>query len=101
MGQIAAYRVLYLRGLANLQIKRPAEAAANFQKIVDSPGIDWSSVCPPLARLGLARAATLAGDVDGARRHYQDFLAAWKDADPDLPVVVAAKRELAALPPVK
>jgi tetratricopeptide (TPR) repeat protein len=97
LGDMLGYDVTYLRGLAYLQLKRPAEAAANFQKIVDRPGIDWASACKPLARLGLARAAAIAGDAAQARRGYQDFLAEWKDADADLPVVVEARHELAAL----
>jgi hypothetical protein len=33
------------------------------------------------------------GDTAGARKSYQDFFALWKDADPDLPVLVQAKKE--------
>jgi hypothetical protein len=51
----------------------------------------------PLSRLGLARAKALAGDAAGARTAYQDFLAAWKDADPDLPILKEAKAEYAKL----
>ena len=38
-----------------------------------------------------------------ARRHrqkpavYQDFLTLWKDADPDIPILIAAKTEYAKL----
>jgi hypothetical protein len=46
-----------------------------------------------LAHLGLARAAVLNGDTAAARKSYQDFFAMWKDADPDLPVLVQAKKE--------
>ena len=51
----------------------------------------------PLARLGLARAAALAGDTAPSRVAYQDFLAMWKDADPDVPVLVQARAEYAKL----
>ena len=94
---ITSYDLTYARALAYLRLKRPSEAAASFQKIINRPGLDWSSICKPLARLGLARAAAMAGDADAARRDYQDFLAGWKDADPDLPVLLEAKREYAAL----
>jgi hypothetical protein len=51
------------------------------------------SVLYPLADLGLARAAVLQGDATSARKAYQDFFAFWKDADPDLPVLIEAKKE--------
>ena len=52
-----------------------------------------------LARLGLARAAALTGDIARSRGAYQDFLALWKDADPDVPVLIEARAEYAKLPP--
>jgi hypothetical protein len=45
----------------------------------------------------LGRAWALAGDTAKARRAYQDFLALWKDADPDIPVLKEAKGEYAKL----
>lgn len=33
----------------------------------------------------------MAGDLATSRMAYQGFLDWWKDADPDLPVLVAAK----------
>jgi len=50
-----------------------------------------------LARLGIARGYTLQGDTDKARQAYQDFLTLWKDADPDIPLLIAAKSEYAKL----
>jgi eukaryotic-like serine/threonine-protein kinase len=50
-----------------------------------------------LPYLGLARAEALAGDTAKAKKAYQDFLAAWKDADPDMPTLIAARKEYAAL----
>ena len=50
-----------------------------------------------LAQLGLARAYTLQGDTAKARTAYQDFLALWKDADPDIPIFKQAKAEFAKL----
>jgi eukaryotic-like serine/threonine-protein kinase len=57
--------------------------------------------------LGLARAYMLeAQSAQGpdpgaarakARASYQDFLALWKDADPDIPILAAAKSEYAKL----
>jgi serine/threonine protein kinase/tetratricopeptide (TPR) repeat protein len=83
----------YLRGQAFLKEQKGTEAAAEFQKILDHRGQDPVSELYPLSHLGLARAAAVTGDTAKARREYQDFLALWKDADPDLPVLIEAKKE--------
>jgi predicted Zn-dependent protease len=83
----------YTRGQAYLKLGKGAEAAAEFQKILDHRGWNPTSYLYPLAHLGLARAAVLSNDTAKARQAYQDFLALWKDADPDLPVLIEAKRE--------
>jgi len=87
----------YIRGQAYLKLRKGSEAAAEFQKILDHRGWDPTSYLYPLAHLGLARAAALKGDVAGSRKAYQDFLALWKDADADLPILIEAKKEYAAL----
>jgi eukaryotic-like serine/threonine-protein kinase len=84
---------VYERGLAYLRWGRGAEAAAEFQKILAHRTIATLSLAHPLAQLGLARARALMGDTAGARTAYQDFLALWKDADPDVPVLQQAKAE--------
>jgi len=88
---------VYLRGQAYVQAKAGREAATEFQKILDHRGAAPVSPLYPLAQLGLARAAALAGDAAQARKSYQDFLALWKDADPDLPVLQEAQAEYARL----
>ncbi len=85
--------VTYLRGLAYLQMKSGKEAAAEFQKVLNLPGIFPMAPQHWAAQLGLARAYVLAGDSPNARKAYQDFFALWKDADPDVPTLVAAKSE--------
>ena len=89
---------IYLRGLAYLQLKQGPLAVAEFQKIIDHPGIAANSVTAPLAHLGLARSSALTGETAKSRTAYQDFLALWKDADPDIPVLQQAKSEYAKLP---
>jgi tetratricopeptide (TPR) repeat protein len=84
---------IYVRGLAYLQAKRGAEAAAEFQKMVDHRGIAPTAPEHSLAKLGLGRAYVLAGDTAKARAAYQDFFALWKDADPDVPILKEAKTE--------
>ena len=93
-GEITSH---YLRGLAYLQMRSAPEALAAFQTIIDRPQTEQFSILHPLARLGKARAAALAGDAATSRKAYQDFLAWWKDADPDLPILIEAKAEYAKL----
>jgi tetratricopeptide (TPR) repeat protein len=93
----APYWILYVRGKGYLQSKQPDKAAAEFQKILDFRGRQGDSELIPLAQLQLARALASKGDTGKARTTYQDFLVTWKDADPDIPVLKAAKSEYAKL----
>jgi eukaryotic-like serine/threonine-protein kinase len=87
----------YLRGEAYLASKQGASAGAEFQKILDHPGVVCEDPTGALAHLGLARANTLAGDSTKATMAYQDFFALWKNADPDIPILKQAKAEYAKL----
>jgi eukaryotic-like serine/threonine-protein kinase len=87
----------YQRGRAYLALHKGSEAATEFQKILDHPGVALNSITGALAKLGLARAYALEGDAAKARVAYQDFFALWKDADPAVPILVAAKSEYAKL----
>jgi tetratricopeptide (TPR) repeat protein len=87
----------WLRGQALLALGRGREAAEAFRTIVDHPGWEPGAPLHSLALVGWARAAAQAGDGATARRAYQDFLAAWKDADPDVPLLVEARAEYAKL----
>jgi serine/threonine protein kinase/tetratricopeptide (TPR) repeat protein len=84
---------VYVRGHAYLAAHKGTEAAAEFQKIIDNPGVVTNEPIGALAHLQLARAYTLAGDTAKAQAAYQDFLALWKDADPDIPILRQAKAE--------
>jgi tetratricopeptide (TPR) repeat protein len=88
---------VYLRGEAYLRLNRGADAAAEFQKIIDHRSIVMNSPIGALARLGLARAYALEGNTAKARGAYQDFLTAWKSADSDIPILKQAKLEYAKL----
>jgi eukaryotic-like serine/threonine-protein kinase len=87
----------YIRGEAYLAEKQGASAASEFQKILDHRGLVSNCWTGALAHLGLARAYVASGDVPKARAGYQDFLALWKDADPDVPVLKQAKAEYAKI----
>ena len=88
---------IYEHGEAYLQAHNGTAAAAEFQKIIDHPGVLGNSPLAPLARLGLARAYALSDDKDKSRTAYQDFLGLWRNADPDIPVLKEAKAEYANL----
>jgi tetratricopeptide (TPR) repeat protein len=87
----------YIRGRAYLAAHQGAEAAGEFQKIVDHRGIVLSDPIGALAHLQLGRAYALSGDRSKARSAYQDFFTLWKDADSDIPVLKQAKAEYANL----
>lgn len=93
----ALFQIAYLRGHSYLTQRMGAEAAAEFQKILDHRGSQPTSPIFPLAQLGLARAAALQGDTAKAGKAYEDFFVWWKDADPDLSTLIEAKKEYAKL----
>ena len=88
---------VYVRAEAYLSAQQGSAGAAEFQKILDHRGLLWNCATGALARLGLARAYAMQGDAAKAKAAYQDFLALWKDADPDIPILIAAKSEYAKL----
>jgi eukaryotic-like serine/threonine-protein kinase len=78
---------IYLRGEAYLASGQGQQSAAEFQKILEHRGMVGNCFAGALAHLGLARALAA----------YKDFLAPWKDADPDIPILKRAKAEYAKL----
>src|SRR5439155_17769210 len=95
--QLGTLYPAYIRGQAQLMTHNGIAAAAEFQKFLDHRGIVLNFPLGALARLGLARAHAIAGDSAEAKSAYQDFLALWKDADPDIRVLKEAKAEYAKL----
>jgi serine/threonine protein kinase/tetratricopeptide (TPR) repeat protein len=89
--------VFYARGIAYKQTGRYAEAQQDFQKIMDIKAHTGSDIIFVVAQLERGRLFQKQGDIPKARIAYQDFLAAWKDADPDLPLLQEAKAEYAKL----
>ncbi len=96
---------VYLRGLAYLRQRKGVEAAAEFRKILDHKGASWGStwlypnwgLYYSISHLGLARASALAGEMAEAGKAFEDFFALWKDADPDIPILIQARAEYAKL----
>ncbi len=95
VGNFSLYPV-YVRGEAYLAAHQGSEAAAEFQKILDHRGIVRNLPIGALAHLQIGRAYAMQGDTAKARA-YQAFLTLWKDADPDIPILIAAKAEYAKM----
>ena len=100
LGTNAALWPAYLRGLAYLKQGADERARLEFQKILDNKGVlvpkDFNPAALtlyPLAHLGQARAAARSSDVGASRSSYEALLGLWRDADPDLAIVRAARRE--------
>jgi eukaryotic-like serine/threonine-protein kinase len=96
-GFFGALYPIYARGQAYVAARQGAEAAREFQKILDHPGIMVGDPIAVLAHLQLGRAYALQGDTTRAKAAYQAFLTLWEDADPDIPVLKQAKAEYAKL----
>ena len=96
---------IYLRGLAYLRLHKGQEAAAEFHKIVDHKGASWAATWRSpnwglyysVSYLELAHVAVLANDPESAKQAFQQFFARWKDADPNLPILITARKDYAAL----
>jgi tetratricopeptide (TPR) repeat protein len=89
--------VLYVRGNAFLKAGRGADSVQAFQRLLDMKNVIVVDPLMPLAKVGLARAYVMANDKARARVAYQDFLALWKDADPDVPLLREVKAEYGKL----
>jgi len=97
----------YVRGQAYLAAQQGAAAAGEFQRILDHPALVWSCWTWTLSELGLARAYALTAKTSSgadaetarskARAAYESFFVLWKDADADIPVLLAARSEFASL----
>jgi tetratricopeptide (TPR) repeat protein len=91
------FAIIAERGEAYLRAKRPEDAAIEFRKILDHPGVDPVSSLYTLAWLGLGRAEAQAGRAKESRADYENFFAQWKQGDENLPILQVARREYAAL----
>ena len=87
----------YVRGEAYLARNQGTAAAAEFQKILDHGRLVRNCPTAALAHLGLARAYALQGETAKPRVAFQDFLTLWKNADRDIPILIAAKSEYVKL----
>jgi eukaryotic-like serine/threonine-protein kinase len=93
------YPAAYVQGLAYLQLHDATQAANAFRLTTQSPGGNLQTTAPfyGQAQLGLARAYAMGGNKADAKKAYEAFFTTWKNADADLPMLQAAKKEYAAL----
>jgi eukaryotic-like serine/threonine-protein kinase len=96
-GTVAGLIPLYLRGEAYLRLGDGGRAGAEFDRVLAERGADPFAPVVALAQLGQARAWRVTGETARSARAYDEFLEAWRGADADLPLIVAARRERAAL----
>ena len=97
LGQGVHLTPAYVRGQAYLLARNGPAAATEFQKLLDHRGSMVNSPTGALAHLQLGRAYVISGDTTKAKTAYQDFFALWANADPDIPILKAAKAEYAKL----
>jgi tetratricopeptide (TPR) repeat protein len=101
LGEITQFTIflcpVYVRGEAYLMLHDGNASAAEFQKFIDHRGVAMNFPWGALARLGLGSAYALQGNSTKAKAAYQEFLTLWKDADPDIPILIQAKAEYAKL----
>jgi eukaryotic-like serine/threonine-protein kinase len=107
VNEVSCLYSVCVRGEVYLASGKGSAAAAEFQKILDHSGIVWNCWTGALVHLGVARANALqarssqGAEADAARVRalaaYKDFLTLWKNADPDIPILIAAKAEYAKL----
>jgi tetratricopeptide (TPR) repeat protein/tRNA A-37 threonylcarbamoyl transferase component Bud32 len=89
--------VVNIWSIAKMQVGDLQNAAKGLA-FMNSPsgGVNLSSTAP-FAYAMLARAQAQLGQTDEARKTYEKFFAIWKDADPDLPLLVQAREEFGKL----
>lgn len=96
-GLFGALYPIYVRGLSFLAAGSSAQAADQFRKILDHPGVVRSDPIGALVHVQLARAYAAVGDKAKAKSSYEDFFSLWGDADSDIPILKQAKAEYAKL----
>src|SRR5277367_356356 len=95
--QVSTMYPIYVRGQAFLKQGLGQQAAVEFQKIIDHPGLVVNFPLGSLARLEIARARAMSGDKAAAKQSYDAFFSVWKDADPTTPILKEARAEYAKL----
>jgi len=85
---------VYIRGQSYLAARQGSAAAAEFQRILNWPGVVSNEPIGALAHLGLARARAMNNEPAEARTSYNNFLSLWKNADSGFPFLSAVQAEV-------
>ncbi len=93
LGQYATLLPVYIRAISLAGVGDAQDAAHEFQYLLDHRGVDPTSPLLPLSHLGLARAHGAAHEIRDSCTEYEEFLREWKNADPDIPILRAARSE--------
>lgn len=96
--ELARCEVMEVRGEAYLSARQPEKAAQEYRKLIENPALEEPMLPRTvLAHLGLARALAMEQKLSDSRSEYERFFFLWKDADPNLSILIQARREYAKL----
>ena len=97
LGTVAGLIPPYLRAEAYLASGAFSYAVREYQKVLQHRGVDPFAQVLPLSQLGLARAHARSGNLEAARRAYDELFALWKSAELNFAPFAAARAEYARL----
>ncbi len=95
--ELRSYDLVLIWSIANLRSEKWDAAVKGFEFVAAGPTQRGFSAMRPYAMAMLARSYVELGRKDDARKAYQAFFDLWKDADPDVPLLVQAREEFAKL----
>jgi eukaryotic-like serine/threonine-protein kinase len=93
LGQYADLLPIYIRAISLADAGDAERAGREFQRLLDHRGVDPTLPLLPLSHLGLARARMAVHQRKQSCTEYQEFLREWKNADPNVPILRAARGE--------
>jgi DNA-binding winged helix-turn-helix (wHTH) protein/tetratricopeptide (TPR) repeat protein len=93
LGFFGGLYTLEFRGEALLDAGQPANAAIQFQKVIDHTGLVFADPIGMLARVKLASAYQQIGQMNRAKQLYGEFLKDWTSADPELKVLQTVRKQ--------
>jgi tetratricopeptide (TPR) repeat protein len=83
--------------IAQMQVKNWPAALKGLEFMTSEKQRQGLNATTPFAYASLARAQVELGQKEEARKRYQKFFDLWKDADPDLPLLIQAREEFSKL----
>jgi len=95
--QMRDYGVPFMRARAEAEAGMLDKAAEDYRLVLANPGLDPIWPGHVLAHLYLAQVLARQSKTEEARAEYRAFLEVWKDADPQIPLLIEARQEFAKL----